>query len=168
MSRRSVWNASGAPSRRVRMTNRKPPEGTVLFLLGMRPTKPWRIDAWCYAFFTMPWMLEHLRRNPEAGLLHRNLHIFPTPIVVSYWRSEEHLRRFAADGDAPHRPVWRRFNRLYADRGLVGIWHETYVIDRHESIFSGMPARGLARAVGAEEVTAATRTAAKRSAASVG
>jgi hypothetical protein len=30
--------------------------------------------------------------------------------------------------------------------GAVGIWHETYVVDRAESIYVGTPAMGLAKA----------------------
>jgi hypothetical protein len=48
-----------------------------------------------------------------------------------------------------HWPAWLEFNRLMKDsRGDVGIWHETYLIraGEYESIYSGMPLMGLAKA----------------------
>lgn len=146
----------------ARMTNRTPPEGTALFLIGMRVTKPWRVRAWTYVFFAMPRMLRHLTRYRDAGMLHYHVYLVPSPLVVSYWRSPEDIRRFAADSAAPHLPAWRWFNKHLADANAVGIWHETYEIGRHESISSGMPPFGLAAAVGAEPVGRATATAARR------
>ncbi len=64
---------------------------------------------------------------------------------------------------APHLPAWRWFNKRFADRNAVGIWHETYVIGEHETITSGMPPWGLAEAVGAVPVGPGTKTAAQRS-----
>lgn len=36
----------------------------------------------------------------------------------------------------------------------MGIWHETFVVDRAESIYVGMPLTGLAKATTAVPVTA--------------
>lgn len=148
--------------RRVRMTNCPPAPGVTLFLIGMRVTKPWRVCAWGSVLLAMPRMLRHLRRHPEAGLLGAQLYLGRSFTVVSYWRSPEDVQRFAADPAGPHLPVWRWFNRELRDKDSVGIWHETYVIGRHESISSGMPRTGLAEAVGWMPVGHEAATAARR------
>lgn len=47
------------------------------------------------------------------------------PSVVQYWRSFEHLERFARNPELAHLPAWKRFNRAVGGSGDVGIWHET-------------------------------------------
>ncbi|QTI68307.1 DUF4188 domain-containing protein [Gordonia polyisoprenivorans] len=146
-----------------RMTNKTPPEGTTLFLIGMSMPRLRHAGAWLAVFLAMPRMLVYLKRNPEAGLLSGRLYVGASIMVVSYWRSAEDIRRFAADARAPHLLAWRWFNKRFADRNAVGIWHETYVIGEHETITSGMPPWGLAEAVGAVPVGLGTKTAAQRS-----
>ncbi|MEP9416819.1 DUF4188 domain-containing protein [Gordonia sp. VNQ95] len=145
-----------------RMTSTIPPEGTTLFLIGMSLPRPWHPRAWLGVFLAMPRMLMFLKRHPEAGLLSSRLYVGSSIMVVSYWRSAEDVRRFAADPDAPHRPAWQWFTKRYADTNAVGIWHETYVIGEHETIYGGMPPYGLADAVGAQPLGRGTRTAAQR------
>jgi hypothetical protein len=66
---------------------------------------------------------------------------------VQYWGSQEKLYAYASAQDALHRPAWTRFNqRARKGRGMVGIWHETYQVARAESIYSGTPTMGLAKA----------------------
>ncbi|WP_331852584.1 DUF4188 domain-containing protein [Gordonia insulae] len=144
------------------MTNVAPPEGTTLFLIGMRVTKPWRVRAWVGVFAAMARILGHLRANRGAGMLSHRLYLGSSAMVVSYWSSADDLRRFAAAADAPHLPAWRWFTRNFADTNSVGIWHETYVIGEHETISSGMGAWGLAEAVGAEPIGSGQATAAAR------
>lgn len=148
--------------RAARMTNDAPPPGATVFLIGMRVTRPWRVRAWLPVLTSMSRMLIHLRRRPDAGMLDARLYLGGSPMVLSYWRSAEDLRRFASDPDAPHLSMWRWFNRELADTDSVGIWHETYVIGEHETISSGMPPQGLARAVGWHPVGPGTATASAR------
>jgi hypothetical protein len=63
-------------------------------------------------------------------------------------RSSEDLERFVRKPDDPHLPAWRRFNQAVGADGSVGIWHETYMVERagYEAIYSNMPLFGLARA----------------------
>ncbi|MFW0795435.1 DUF4188 domain-containing protein [Gordonia sp. CPCC 205515] len=147
------------------MTNKQPPPGTTLFLIGMSLPRPRHLRAWLGAFLAMPRMLVYLRKRPDSGLLAARLYLGSSLMVVSYWRSAEDIRRFAADGGAPHLPVWRWFNNRYADKNAVGIWHETYVIGEHETISSGMPPYGLGEAVGVVPIGAGMKTAAQRIAA---
>jgi Domain of unknown function (DUF4188) len=67
---------------------------------------------------------------------------------VQYWRSFEDLERFARNPDDPHLPAWRHFNRTVGSDGSVGIWHETFIVERgnYEAIYSNMPLFGLAKA----------------------
>jgi Domain of unknown function (DUF4188) len=41
----------------------------VVFLIGMRINKPWKIHKWLPVFLAMPRMLKELRANPDAGFL---------------------------------------------------------------------------------------------------
>lgn len=51
----------------------------------------------------MPRMLKHLEQTPENGLLGYHSYVGITTLMLSgYWRSPEHLNRFASAPDAPH------------------------------------------------------------------
>jgi hypothetical protein len=75
---------------------------------------------------------------------------------VQYWRSYEHLERFARDETLPHLEPWRRFNRMVAKTGDIGIYHETFLVkaDQYEAIYVDMPPTLLARAVGFSPIAA--------------
>jgi Domain of unknown function (DUF4188) len=120
----------------------------VLYLLGMRINKPWRPDLWLPVFNAMPGMLAELSKDKDSGLLGYRLTIGAGgPLVVQYWSSAEKLYAYASERNAAHRPAWAAFNRRARKApGAVGIWHETYVVDRAESIYAGMPVSGLAAA----------------------
>lgn len=125
----------------------------VLFLIGMRFNRPWKIWQWWSVFTAMPRMLRQLTTVPEIGLLHvQNGILSGQPLVVCYFRSPEHLYRFAKDPDLTHLEPWRRFNRKIRDSGDVGIWHETYRIGpaTTETVYGNMPPWLLGAAVGTE------------------
>lgn len=130
-----------------RMTHRH--EGSlVVFHIGMTINKWHRPDRWWPTFAAMPGMLAELAKEPDWGLLgYRLLFGRGGPTVIQYWESTDKLYAYAGDPAARHRPAWAEFNRRArtAD-GAVGIWHETYVVDRAESIYVGTPTMGLARA----------------------
>ena len=74
-------------------------------------------------------------------------------MLVQYWASHEKLYAYASRPDAEHRPAWARFNRRARQApGAVGIWHETFQVSAAESIYVGMPPRGLARSTSAVPV----------------
>jgi fumigallin biosynthesis monooxygenase-like protein len=122
----------------------------VVFLIGMRVNRPWKLREWLPVFVAMPRMLRELEQHPEAGLLaYRQLFASPiSPVLVQYWRSFEHLERFARDPQFAHLPAWRAFRALTGDDGDVGIWHETYLVraGEYEAIYGNMPRVGLATA----------------------
>ena len=118
----------------------------VVFLIGMRINKPWKLHKWLPIFMAMPKMLKELERRPESGFLGA---IFGLKVIVQYWRSFEHLEAYARSTDGLHWPAWVAFSkRMARSRGDVGIWHETYLVRAHEyeAIYSGMPAFGLGKA----------------------
>ncbi len=140
-------------------------EGDVtVFLIGMRVNRPWRPDKWLPVFAAMPRMLSHLEKHPDAGLLGYHTWFGRTTMLLSYWRSPEHLQRFASDADAPHLEPWRAFRRRVGDDGAVGIWHETYVAGsgQREVVYANMPAFGLGKATSRVAVGPDARTAKQR------
>ena len=93
----------------------------------------------------MQHMLKYLKAHPEKGLLG-----FETAglTIIQYWRSFEHLERFAADTDDPHLEVWRKYWKRVGKSPRTGIWHETFLVraGEYESIYGNMPPHGLGKA----------------------
>jgi hypothetical protein len=147
-----------------RMTHRYNGE-LVVFLIGMRINKPWRIDQWLPVFLAMTPMLTELFSDRESGLMGFRFTLTGGgPLLVQYWSSQEKLYAYASAPSSTHRPAWSAFNRRARSApGAVGIWHETYVVDRAESMYVGVPASGLALATEAVPVTKASDRARARS-----
>jgi hypothetical protein len=121
----------------------------VVFLIGMRVNKPWKLHKWLPVARAMVPMLVTLSKHKDLGLLGYTLWIGPRgPMLVQYWRSFEQLDRFATDTSLPHHPAWRAYNRRIGRDGDVGVWHETYQVGpgRYEALYANMPAFGLAAA----------------------
>lgn len=118
----------------------------VVFLIGMRINKPWKVHKWWPVARAMTRMLSELQGRPESGFLG---HIFSPKVTLQYWRSFAHLEAYARDPNQLHWPAWTDFNkRVGRSRGDVGIWHETYQVraGAYECVYSGMPLFGLAQA----------------------
>ncbi len=128
-----------------------------VFLIGMRIHQPWRLGVVGRTFAAMPKMLVELEKNKAAAargeaedlgyLGGRTLLDTGGPTTLQYWRSPEHLHRFASDPDLTHRPAWKAFYSWAAKAPeAVTIWHETYAVPagRHESIYAGPARFGLA------------------------
>jgi hypothetical protein len=146
--------ARAGEGRNSRMTHRYDGE-LVVFLIGMRFNRPWRVDKWLPVFLAMPRMLAELSRDPDSGMLGYRLTFGGDgPVVVQYWNSREKLYDYASEPTAQHRPAWTAFNRRARDGGsAVGIWHETFQVERAETMYVGMPVAGLARATESVPVT---------------
>jgi hypothetical protein len=136
----------------------------VVFMIGMTINKWWRIDRWFPVFTAMPSMLAELSKNKESGMLgYRLIFDLRGPWLVQYWDSLDKLYAYASDRDAKHRPAWAAYNRrARAANGAVGVWHETFVVDRAESIYVNSPLQGLAKATGIRPVTGRLDTARAR------
>lgn len=119
----------------------------VVFLIGMRINKFWKITKWLPPLLAMPRMIKELEKLPseETGFLGHNGIGFS---MVQYWRSFDHLEAYARSQENAHFPAWTAFNkRMKNARGDVGIWHETFLVKagHYEAIYSGMPEYGLGR-----------------------
>lgn len=120
----------------------------VVFLIGMRINALWKVHRWVPVVLAMGRMLRELYSQPQMGLLHHEMWLSRTIILVQYWRSKDQLLAYAKSKDAEHLPAWRAFNRAVGSDGSVGIWHETYVIEpgAYENIYNNMPPFGLGKA----------------------
>jgi len=123
-----------------------------VFLIGMRINKLHRIDKWLPVARAMGPMIAELSANPDSGYLgsERLLSGARTLIFLQYWRSFEHLERYAADRDQCHLPAWKAFYRKGNQGEAVGIFHETYCVEpgRFETVYGNMPGFGLGKAMG--------------------
>ena len=117
----------------------------VLFLIGMRINKFWKIHKWLPVALAMPKMIKELEAKPESGFLGYEAAIGNPSMMIQYWRSFDHLEAYAKDKEGEHFPAWREFNRKMKSNGDVGIWHETYQISSggYETIYNNMPLFGL-------------------------
>lgn len=69
----------------------------VVFLIGMRINKPWKVHKWWPVFVAMPRMLKRLSQQQHGMLGYHVALGAGGPILVQYWRSAEQLQRFARD-----------------------------------------------------------------------
>lgn len=120
----------------------------VVFLIGMRINRLWKIHKWLPVALAMPRMVRELYADPSSGFLGAHAWFGITTVMLQYWRSFDHLERYAKDRSQQHLPAWAAFNRAVGSSGDVGIWHETYRIrpGEYECIYNNMPAFGLAKA----------------------
>ncbi|MEZ3160470.1 DUF4188 domain-containing protein [Microbacterium sp. BWT-B31] len=139
-----------------RMTHRHEGE-LVVFHIGMQINRWWRPDLWAPVFAAMPGMLRELSRDPDSGFLGYELLLGAGgPYVVQYWSSIDKLYAYAMDPAQQHRPAWTRFNGLARKApGAVGIWHETFLVERAESVYVSTRPMGLPKATELVPVTRA-------------
>ena len=105
---------------------RKGRQRIVVFLIGMRINKPWKIHKWLPVFLAMPKMLDELKKRPDSGLLGVES---AGLTIIQYWRSFEALGACCAQPQyGLHWPAWLAFNSGWPRPGDVGIWHETYQV----------------------------------------
>ena len=129
----------------------------VVFLIGMRINKPWKVHKWFPVAMAMPKMLRELAQDLDSGYLGS---VQTLGVIVQYWRSFEHLEAYARAKDRAHWPAWVAFNKkVQAASGDVGIWHETYHVaaGQYETFYGSVPPYGLGTARGATLMPAAGR-----------
>ncbi|MDO5498943.1 MAG: DUF4188 domain-containing protein [Propionibacteriaceae bacterium] len=161
-----LWRSAmrNTPVHPGRFTHVPLAEPVTVFLIGMRANRWWKVHKVLWTASKMASMIRHLVNEPEAGMLSFHQWFGRTTILVSYWRSPEHLMRFAADPQAPHVVPWRDFVSVVGHDGDIGIWHETYRVSPGdaEAVYTSMPIFGLAGAVGHEQVGPGSATAQAR------
>lgn len=94
-------------------------------------------------------MQAELMAQPDSGFLGGEtfFRFFPIEsILVSYWRSFDHLERYSRSRDQEHYPAWIRFHKEVGFNQDIGVWHETYMVRQgeYEGIYVNMPEFGLA------------------------
>jgi hypothetical protein len=131
----------------------------VVFLIGMRVNRPWKLRKLAFMIRTMPTLLKELEADRSIGCL-GSWQVLASPIaptVVQYWRSFEELEAYAHA--LTHKEMWKRYYRdVHAD-GDIGIWHETFKVraGEYECLYGGMPRFGLAAAAGHRPLGSASR-----------
>jgi Domain of unknown function (DUF4188) len=118
----------------------------VVFLIGMRINKLWKVWKWLPVVAAMPKMVKELSAHPELGMLSaRGILGLRNLAFLQYWKSAEHLQAYAHASKNVHLPAWQAFNKRVGTGGDVGIWHETYVVPKgnSESVYVNMPRYGL-------------------------
>lgn len=122
----------------------------VVFLIGARINRWWKLPAFLRVGKAMSRMIEELKKNPQLGLLHVESWGGRASIMVQYWRTFEDLHAYARNTESEHLPAWADFNRTISSNGDIGIWHETYMVaaNQYEAVYNNMPEFGLARAGG--------------------
>lgn len=136
-----------------RMTHRYEGE-LVVFHIGMQINRWWRPDAWMPALMAMPGMLKELATDPDSGFLGYELLLGRGgPYVVQYWSSIDKLYAYSTSPTQQHRPAWTKFNQAARKSpGVMGVWHETFLVERAESILVSTREMGLAKATELVEV----------------
>lgn len=120
----------------------------VVFHIGMQINRWWRPDVWMPAFLAMPGMLRELSQDKDSGFLGYEL-LFGRggPYVVQYWSSADKLYAYSTAPAQKHRPAWTAFNQAARKSpGVMGVWHETFRVERAESIYVSTREMGLAKA----------------------
>ena len=119
----------------------------VVFLIGMRINRLWKIHKWLPVILAMPKMLIELSKNPESGFMGYQMMGGLPPVIIQYWKSFEHLEAYAKDRDAHHYPAWKAYNLKSKSSGDVGIWHETFKVKagEYECVYNNMPRFGLGK-----------------------
>ncbi len=135
-----------------------------MFLIGMRINKRWKVHKWLPVARAMGRMIAEIEADPESGFLGVESWKGNPSVMVQYWRSFEHLERYAVDKAREHQPAWAAFNKAVGSNGDVGIWHETYRVrvGDYECVYNNMPLFGLARATRAVPATGRWESAPRR------
>ena len=139
-------------------------EGAVVFIIGMRINKLFKLRQWLPVMMAFPQMIRELETNKTLGYMNSETFITGRTILsVQYWKSSDDLIDYARG--QKHLNAWKKFNKKAREAGDgVGLYHETHIIQpgHSEVVYNNMPEFGLGKAHGIEPVTKDTHTAAQR------
>ena len=126
----------------------------VVFLIGAKIRKPWKVLSVVQVARAMQAMMKELEANPQLGYLGQEQYGGANGVQIQYWRSQKHRMDYARSKDSVHLPAWRNFNQVIAKTNAVGIWHEAYEVRPETShiVYRDMPAFGMGKAAGAEPI----------------
>ncbi len=91
--------------------------GLVVFLIGMRINRWWKIHRWLPVALAMPRMLRELRSRTDSGFLGG---ITLPGMSIQYWESTDALMAYASDRSGKHFPAWADFYKRVGTSGDVG------------------------------------------------
>ncbi|MEU9508358.1 DUF4188 domain-containing protein [Micromonospora sp. NPDC048170] len=122
-----------------------------VFMTGMRVNNFFKVNRWLPTFWSMGGVLKAMFADQEAtGALHAHAYWGNRgAVMIAYFRSIEHLERFANNRELAHSKALQDYFRRMKDNSVVGIWHESYVVrnGEYEAVYNHMPvATGLAAA----------------------
>ena len=126
----------------------------VLFIIGMRVNSFLSFRKWVPVARAMGPMMKELHSNPSLGFIHTEILLSWRGVtLIQYWRSFEALEAYAHG--RTHMRAWKRFNNKAKNNTAVGIFHETYRIEKGstEGIYMNMPKHGLAHVTTHEPIT---------------
>ena len=127
----------------------KPENPFVVFIFGMRINNVFFIWLWIPFIIRLLRMVKRLREYRESGMMNAHLFFSGKGVgVMQYWQSFDMLEAFARDGNDVHLPNNKKYKKSVGKSGLVGIWHETYLVehDKFETMYINMPKWGLSKA----------------------
>src|SRR5438093_11162747 len=94
----------------------------VIFLIGMRINRAWKIHKWIPVARAMPRMLRELEADSSSGFLGFHMWIGNPTISLQYWRSFEHLERYAKNASRLHLLARASVTRAIANNCDVSRW----------------------------------------------
>jgi hypothetical protein len=137
----------------------------VLFLIGIRFNKLTSKAADMGKY--MDQIEKELSEHPELGCLGSESYVgsnteASTTLLVQYWKSTDHLEKYAQSSTNSHYHPWRVLMSIGKESTEFGFWHETYQVKagEYECIHVNCPAFHFANALGArvEAAEYASRT----------
>jgi hypothetical protein len=131
----------------------------VVFLIGARINKLWKVKELIWFMPLMRRMIKELEARPDSGFM--GYESMGLTSLVQYWRSLDQLMAYARARESVHFPAWVEFNKRIASGGDIGIWHETYCVraNEYECVYNNMPAYGLARVASLVDASGGRQTA---------
>lgn len=132
-------------------------EDFVVFMIGFRTNGAFKVTGdFKTAGDYMDSILKELNDKPELGCLSSEMYVGggdgSDTLLVQYWKSADHLQRFAHNLTNTHFPSWKWLMELGRQTDDVGFWHETFMVRKgeYESIYVNLPRIHLASARGSE------------------
>lgn len=128
----------------------------VVFMIGARPNKymdgffKWMGDA-------MEAMIKEQEENPEIGCLGSESFVGDSgTLLVQYWKSMDHLNRYARSNTNKHASPWAKLMKMGRESADYGFYHEAYEVKAgaYDCIYVNLPPMLLGNCRGVQLVQA--------------
>ena len=123
-------------------------EPFIVFIVGFRINKYWKIHKWLPVIFAFNRMLKELDNNPDKGCMGYEYWGGRVRVCIQYWKNYDQLLDYARDKSAEHFPAWFDFNSKIGRSGDIGLWHEVYFAKpgTFKAVYKNMPPFALGKA----------------------